>query len=216
MSTTACPSPGIGSATSASSKLPLPRMTPALMAPCPSTDSRPEPVLVGRGSTIMERMTAAPAPPPAALDAHGNPLGGPPELVARYDAAVDRLLRYHSGLLDDFGVLAAETAFPMGQVLAGYLSLTSTDTQDLAGAAAAARALDDLVLNEREAMHRAALLSWVEGDWRGAGRGLDLLLMRWPADLVALLIGHQLDFFLGDAANLRDRVARSGAALPTE
>ena len=39
----------------------------------------------------------------------------------------------------------------MGQVLAGYLSLTSTDTADLAGAAAAARALDGLALNEQEA-----------------------------------------------------------------
>ena len=164
----------------------------------------------------MGGMTAAPAPPPAALDAHGNPLGGPPELVARYDAAVDRLLRYHNDLLDDFGVLAAEMAFPMGQVLAGYLSLTSTDTEDLAGAAAATRALDGLVLNEREAMHRAALLSWVEGDWRGAARCLDQVLVRWPADLVALLVGHQLDFFLGDAGNLRDRVARSCAALPAE
>jgi tetratricopeptide (TPR) repeat protein len=45
---------------------------------------------------------------------------------------------------------------------------------------------------------------------------LDQLLVRWPADLLALLIGHQLDFFLGDAANLRDRVGRSSAAVPTD
>lgn len=164
----------------------------------------------------MDRMTATAAPPPAALDAHGNPLGGPPELVARYDAAVDHLLRYHTDLLDDFGALATETTFPMGQILAGYLSLTSTDTEDLPGAVAAARALDGLVLNEREALHRTALLSWLEGDWRAAARSLDQLLVRWPADLVALLVGHQLDFFLGDAANLRDRVARSASALPAD
>ena len=63
-------------------------------------------------------------------------------------------------------------------------------------------------------MHRAALTAWAEGDWRGAAQGLDQLLVRWPADLLALLVGHQLDFFLGDAGNLRDRIARSCAALP--
>src|SRR5690349_12162721 len=121
MSTTACPSAGTGSATSASSKWPLPRMTPALMASCPSTDRppgsgvRPRATVGPRraGSAIMDRMTATAAPPPAALDAHGNPLGGPPGLVARYDAAVDHLLRYHTDLLDDFGALATETTFPM-------------------------------------------------------------------------------------------------------
>ena len=45
------------------------------------------------------------------------------------------------------------------------------------------------------------------------GAALDDLLLRWPADLLALLVGHQLDFFLGDAANLRDRPGRTLPAL---
>ena len=66
-----------------------------------------------------------------------------------------------------------------------------------------------LALNDREAAHRAALQAWASGDWHGAARLLDDLLACWPADLLGLLVGHQLDFFLGDAANLRDRVGRS-------
>ena len=42
---------------------------------------------------------------------------------------------------------------------------------------------------------------------------LDELLIEWPADLLALMMGHQLDFYVGDAANLRDRVGRSLGAL---
>ena len=53
----------------------------------------------------------------------------------------------------------------------------------------------------------------MSGDWHGTARHLDALSIRWPADLLGLLVGHQLDFFLGDAANLRDRVGRSLAAI---
>ena len=58
-------------------------------------------------------------------------------------------------------------------------------------------------------MHAAAIGAWLAGDWHGASAILDDLLFSWPSDVLALQIGHQLDFFLGDARNLRDRPARS-------
>jgi tetratricopeptide (TPR) repeat protein len=147
-------------------------------------------------------------------DAHGNPVSGSEASVDRYDAAVDHLLAYRNELLDAMTSLAAdEPDFPMGQVLAAYLSLTSTDFPDVAGAREIAAHLETLALNEREAAHREVLETWLAGDWHGAARGLDALLIRWPADLLGLLVGHQLDFFLGDAANLRDRVGRSLPAI---
>ena len=98
-----------------------------------------------------------------------------------------------------------EPEFPMGQILAAYLSLTSTDQPDVAGARDIAAQLGNLTLNDREVAHRAVIDTWVAGDWHGAARRLDALLIRWPADVLGLLVGHQLDFFLGDSANLRDR-----------
>jgi tetratricopeptide (TPR) repeat protein len=68
-------------------------------------------------------------------------------------------------------------------------------------------------MNEREQAHHEAIGAWVAGDWVGAGAALDGLLQRWPADLLALQLGHQLDFFVGDAANLRDRPGRTLPAL---
>ena len=152
-----------------------------------------------------------------ASDQHGNPTSGTTENIARYDAALDRLLRYHVDLVDQMTSLAEdEPGFAMGQILAAYMSLTSTDAPDLPGAKELAAHLHTLALDEREAAHLAAIDAWAAGDWHGASRQLDALLTRWPADLLALLVGHQLDFFLGDAANLRDRIGRSRYALDPE
>jgi len=127
-------------------------------------------------------------------DEHGNPTSGAADAIARYDTAIDRLLRYHVDVVDRMTSLAEEEpTFPMGQILAAHLSLTSTDTPDLPGARELATNLRTLKLNEREAAHLAAIEAWLAGDWAGASRTLDQLLIRWPADLLALLVGHQID-----------------------
>ena len=136
------------------------------------------------------------------------PVTGQRELADRYDVAVDRLLRFHPDVIGHMIFLTQQPDFPMGQVLNAYLSLSSTDQPDVARAPRAAATLAASRLNEREQAHFAAVQAWVDGDWHGAARHLDDLLLQWPTDVLALQIGHQLDFFLGDAANLRDRVAR--------
>ena len=143
-------------------------------------------------------------------DAHGNPVSGAQAAIERYDAAIDHLLAYRNEFVDAMTSLVDdEPDFVMGLVLAAYMSLTSTDAIDLEGARQLTDQLDSRTLNHREAAHRSVLQVWTSGDWHGAARLLDELLACWPADLLALLVGHQLDFFLGNAANLRDRVGRS-------
>ncbi|MGH8984482.1 MAG: tetratricopeptide repeat protein, partial [Acidimicrobiia bacterium] len=134
-----------------------------------------------------------------------------------YDTAVDLLLRYHPDVVAAAEAIAADPqALPMGQVFMGYLSLTSTDAPDLAGAREAATALAGVPLNERETAHAAAIDAWLAGRWQTAARTLDELLVRWPTDVLALQIGHILDFFVGDAQNLRDRIGRSLPSLDPE
>lgn len=145
-----------------------------------------------------------------AVDQHGVPLTAPADAVAVYDAAVDALLRLHADVVDHAGTLTTEHPdMAMGHAVAAYLNLMSTDHRDVGGAAESARALRATATLPRELAHADAVDAWVAGDWRGASRTLDDLLVQWPADLLALALGHQLDFFLGDAANLRDRIARS-------
>jgi tetratricopeptide (TPR) repeat protein len=144
------------------------------------------------------------------VDAHSNPMSGGVEAIDLYDRAMDRLIRFHPDIVDLAGELTADdTAVPMAWVLVAYLSLMSTDADDVAAARAAWESLSRMETNERERAHAAAIGAWVNGGWSEAASRLDDLLRVWPTDLLALMIGHQLDFFLGDAQSLRDRPIRS-------
>ena len=143
-------------------------------------------------------------------DQHGVPISGSAEAVAVYDEAIDRLLRFHPDVVTHAGTLTTDHPdVAMGHALVAYLHLMSTDPADLATASSAAAILRERATHARELGHAAAVDSWLEGDWVGAAACLDDILQRWPTDLLALAIGHQLDFFLGNAANLRDRVSRT-------
>ncbi len=143
-------------------------------------------------------------------DQHGVPMSGSASAVAVYDQALDRLLRFHPDVVTHAGTLTTDHPdVAMGHALVAYLHLMSTDPADLATASVAAASLRERATHARELGHAAAVAAWLEGDWVGAAACLDDTLRRWPSDLLALAIGHQLDFFLGNAANLRDRVSRT-------
>ncbi|HZX55322.1 MAG TPA: tetratricopeptide repeat protein [Ilumatobacteraceae bacterium] len=143
------------------------------------------------------------------VDLHNNPMTGTTDAIALYDSAIDRLIRFHPDVVDLATQLTAEEPVPMASALSAYLNLMSTDADDLASARASWHDLDEASTNERERAHANAIGAWLDGDWQGASTQLDELLSRWPTDVLALMLGHQLDFFLGDAANLRDRPMRA-------
>jgi tetratricopeptide (TPR) repeat protein len=62
--------------------------------------------------------------------------------------------------------------------------------------------------NDRERGLAAAARALLDGDWGRAGGLLDRVLIDHPRDMLALQTGHLIDFYRGDAANLRNRVAR--------
>jgi tetratricopeptide (TPR) repeat protein len=135
---------------------------------------------------------------------------GSPQTIELYDRALDRLVRFHPDVIELAGELTADDSpAPMASALLAYLHLMSTDPDDLATVRAAWNTLQQTDSNTREQAHASAIGAWLNGDWEGASRLLDQLLQVWPTDLLALMIGHQLDFFLGDAHSLRDRPIRS-------
>lgn len=146
----------------------------------------------------------------AAVDAHGYTITGDADSIALYNTAIDQLLPFAPDVVDTAGSLATAPApIPMGLALGAYLNLTSTNRDDLHLARTLHAALQQSTKNEREQLHERAIASWLGGSWLGAASILDELLIRWPNDVLALIVGHQLDFFVGDAQNLRDRPLRT-------
>src|SRR5688500_6279997 len=155
-------------------------------------------------------MTTRMLTPATTVDAHGNAATGNATAIALYDAALDRLLRFHPDVIALSGQLVSEhPECAMGHAMAAYLGLMSTEPADAEAARGSASSLRAGPATPRERAHLAAIDAWCTGDWHGAARLLDQLLLQWPTDVLALMFGHQLDFFIGDANNLRDRVGRS-------
>jgi hypothetical protein len=97
----------------------------------------------------------------------------------------------------------------VAHLLIAYLNLLGTEAPALPAARAALAAAQALPANEREAMHCRAVEHLVNGRWHAAGQALEDLSIRHPRDALALQAGHLIDFFIGDARMLRDRIARA-------
>src|SRR5258708_10168570 len=99
----------------------------------------------------------------------------------------------------------------MARVFGASLAVMSTEEGAVAGArkALGPPGSDDAPLLPRERAHLAAARRWAAGDMAGAGALLGEISVQYPRDLLALAVGHQVDFFTGDAANLRDRIRRA-------
>ncbi len=145
-------------------------------------------------------------------DAQGLDMSGTSDAVAAYDRALGHFVRFQSevvGVIAD--ARAAEAGCAMVELLSAYLSLMSTEQSGVADAHDALRNLGelphDLIPRERE--HLAAANLWLLGDMAGAARLLEDLTLRHPRDLLALAVGHQIDFFTGHATALRDRIGRA-------
>ncbi len=133
--------------------------------------------------------------------------------LADYEAAL-RSLQCFAG--DPLGAvdaaLAAAPDFVIAHILKGYLYALATEREAAMVAAACAATAAALPATSRERGHCKALAALAGGHWHKASRILAELSTETPHDALALQAGHQIDFFTGRSAGLRDRIA---AALPS-
>ncbi len=121
-----------------------------------------------------------------------------------------RLLQCYNGdpLSIADAALAEAPDMIMAHALRAWLLLLSTEASALAVARASWELASRLPANEREGGHLAAIGQLLDGRWREAARTLEDVSIAYPRDALALVAGHQLDFFTGQARMLRDRIAR--------
>ncbi|UNO38460.1 tetratricopeptide repeat protein [Streptomyces sp. MST-110588] len=150
-------------------------------------------------------------------DRHGHVMSQTDaQAVAHYENALDALLLFRGEVAaESRAVLDTSPRSVMGQALAAYLALLGTEEKDAVTFRDAFARFQDTVhpaagATPRERMHLAAATSWLAGDLHRAGQVLGDITVEHPQDVLALAVGHQIDFFTGDAARLRDRV---GGAL---
>ena len=104
--------------------------------------------------------------------------------------------------------LAESPDFAMAIALKAYLLLSGMERGPVPQAAELLARLRKVKLNERERRHAAAVACLVDGAFHRASERLEDILIADPRDILALQMGHLLDFYRGDSRNLRDRVAR--------
>lgn len=144
-------------------------------------------------------------------DIHGQVLSGADaQAVEHYNAACALLRCYlNDPLAEAQAALACAPDMTMAHVLVAYLNLLGTEPAGVPVACAAHAAAEACPATEREAWHVAAAGALARGQWHRAGRILEDLSIRYPQDLLALQVGHQIDFFTGHSRMLRDRMARA-------
>jgi tetratricopeptide (TPR) repeat protein len=144
------------------------------------------------------------------VDARGEPVSGASAAaISLYEQALSELQCYAGDPLATIDTALAECPdFVMGHCLRAYVFALSTEAQAVPEVQASFDAAASLPSNARERRHLVALRQFLQGSWDGAIGALEDVLIDYPRDALAVQTLHLADFFVGDARNLRDHVAR--------
>jgi tetratricopeptide (TPR) repeat protein len=131
--------------------------------------------------------------------------------LAHFERALEQFHAYRGDPIATLdAAVADDEAFVLAHLFKAFLLATTGEGRHLPAArAAVARARE--FGHRANARERALILAGqqlVDGHWHAASRSFDGVLREWPRDALTLQTAHLMDFFRGDALNLRNRVSR--------
>jgi hypothetical protein len=146
-------------------------------------------------------------------DVRGHNLSGANDASAElYGKALRQLNLYQGDPVATIDAALAESpGFVMAHAMRAWLHLLGTEPAGFEVAEESHLRVVATATTDREKGHAAAIGALMAGNWHHAGRILEDVTLACPHDGLALIAGHQIDFFTGNARMLRDRIAR---ALP--
>ena len=135
--------------------------------------------------------------------------GATPLARDAFERALDLHLSWRTGAETQVDQALLEApAFTMAYVLRAYLYLCSRDVARVRLAEAAYRQAAALPANHRERLHVAAIRAALADDFTTFNSFINALLKEYPRDVLALQVGHAVDYMTGDTETMEARIAR--------
>jgi tetratricopeptide (TPR) repeat protein len=133
--------------------------------------------------------------------------------IRHFDDTVSSYLGFRRDTGDHLKLaLKADPDFLMGHVTRGcflkLFAIRALDERVDAAILAARKSALEGGATQRERDHLAALIAWHHDDWQGALELWEKILLDNPLDVLALKLANHSYFYLGDARNTRDSIAR--------
>jgi tetratricopeptide (TPR) repeat protein len=131
------------------------------------------------------------------------------QAVKHLENALDCFLHFRGAMPQELNAaLELDPTNALAWALRAYLGVLGTEPLDAQVAREAFANFKTRHTLPRERGHLAAAQALLDGDFLGAGQLLEEVTIAHPRDLLALAVGHQLDFFTGNSRMLRDRPAQ--------
>ena len=144
------------------------------------------------------------------LDARGVPVSGADNTALNdYESAVSAFQRFSEDPVEPLTrALERCPDFTAAHLLLAVVFALATEKRFAPAVRDALDKARNAPRNKREQGLLEAMDLLTAGNWERAARRLDAVLVDYPTDIVSLQAGHLLDFFCGDAINLRNRILR--------